>query len=68
MKRILLATLRSAMSCQLHRGLGRASVLFAFEGTYRFDGGKSVSEGILQQLPDGSIRINSSAAGGAGQS
>ncbi|NJO40622.1 MAG: hypothetical protein HC865_08140 [Cyanobacteria bacterium RU_5_0] len=50
MKRILLATLRSAMSCQLHRGLGRASVLFAFEGTYRFDGGKSVSEGIFTAI------------------
>ncbi|HEY9663513.1 MAG TPA: hypothetical protein V6C65_34130 [Allocoleopsis sp.] len=25
---------------------GRAAALFAFEGTYRFSGGKSVSEGI----------------------
>ncbi|MBW4522316.1 MAG: hypothetical protein KME16_21890 [Scytolyngbya sp. HA4215-MV1] len=26
--------------------LGRAAVLFAFEGTYQFSGGKSVSEGM----------------------
>ncbi|MDX2213685.1 MAG: hypothetical protein SFY66_10400 [Oculatellaceae cyanobacterium bins.114] len=43
---ILLATLASAMQCRPQHGLGTALVLFAFEGTYRFSGGKSVGEGI----------------------
>ncbi|MDX2099857.1 MAG: hypothetical protein SFW36_18935 [Leptolyngbyaceae cyanobacterium bins.59] len=42
----ILTTLASAMQCRPHSGLGRAAALFAFEGTYRFNGGKSVSEGI----------------------
>ncbi|MBD2000859.1 hypothetical protein H6G00_30380 [Leptolyngbya sp. FACHB-541] len=42
----ILITLASAMQCRPHSGLGRAAALFAFEGTYRFSGGKSVSEGI----------------------
>ncbi|MBI4781768.1 MAG: hypothetical protein HY785_10655 [Oscillatoriophycideae cyanobacterium NC_groundwater_1537_Pr4_S-0.65um_50_18] len=42
----ILATLTSAMQCRPYSGLGRAAALFAFEGTYRFSGGKSVSEGI----------------------
>ncbi|MBW4540986.1 MAG: hypothetical protein KME43_17890 [Myxacorys chilensis ATA2-1-KO14] len=46
MRRILLAILPSAMSCQFHWDLGRASVLFACEGTDRFSGSRSVSKGI----------------------
>ncbi|HEY9629315.1 MAG TPA: hypothetical protein V6C84_18590 [Coleofasciculaceae cyanobacterium] len=42
----ILATLTSAMQCRPQHGLDRAAALFAFEGTYRFSGGKSVSEGI----------------------
>ncbi|MBW4523444.1 MAG: hypothetical protein KME16_27885 [Scytolyngbya sp. HA4215-MV1] len=34
------------MPCRPQHGLGRAAALFAFEGTYWFSGGKSVSEGI----------------------
>jgi hypothetical protein len=52
MIRNLLSTLRSAMSRRLHQELGRASVLCACEGTYRFSGHKSVmqtSQGIDQQ-------------------
>ncbi|WP_348230667.1 hypothetical protein [Trichocoleus desertorum] len=45
MIRTLLATLSSALVLP-HRGWGRASVLFGCEGTYRFSGGKSASEGI----------------------
>ncbi|MDX2243918.1 MAG: hypothetical protein NW224_24845 [Leptolyngbyaceae cyanobacterium bins.302] len=50
MIRILHATLSSAMQCRPHSGLGRAAVLFAFEGTYWFNGGKSVSEGIHSNI------------------
>jgi hypothetical protein len=46
MIRILLATLTSAMQCRPQHGLGKAAALFAFEGTYWFSGGKSVSEGM----------------------
>ncbi|MBM0745285.1 hypothetical protein JOY44_28015 (plasmid) [Phormidium sp. CLA17] len=46
MIRILHATLASAMQCRPQYSLGRAAALFAFEGTYRFSGGKSVSESI----------------------
>jgi len=46
MIRILHATLASAMQCRPQPGLGKALVLFAFEGTYWFSGGKAVSEGI----------------------
>jgi len=46
MIRILHATLASAMQCRPQPGLGKALALFAFEGTYWFSGGKSVSEGI----------------------
>ncbi|MBD2463417.1 hypothetical protein H6G89_20615 [Oscillatoria sp. FACHB-1407] len=46
MIRILHATLSSTMQCRPQYGLGKASVLFVFEGTYRFSGSKSVSEGI----------------------
>jgi len=42
----ILATLASAMQCRPHSGPGRAAALFAFEGTYWFSGGKSVGEGI----------------------
>lgn len=61
MIRILLSILRSAMSCQPHQELGRALAMFAFEGTYRVDGGKSASEGIFTVItgwlnPDQFIR------------
>ncbi|HEY9628291.1 MAG TPA: hypothetical protein V6C84_13405 [Coleofasciculaceae cyanobacterium] len=42
----ILTTLASAMQCRPYSGQGRAAALFALEGTYRFSGGKSVSEGI----------------------
>ncbi|MBW4472348.1 MAG: hypothetical protein KME45_18540 [Stenomitos rutilans HA7619-LM2] len=45
MIRILLATL-SSVHVRLQHSLGRAAALCAFEGAYRFNGGKSVSEGI----------------------
>ncbi|NES97278.1 MAG: hypothetical protein F6K32_18995 [Desertifilum sp. SIO1I2] len=47
----ILTTLASAMQCRPQHGLGRAAALFAFEGTYRFNGGKSVSEGIDSTIP-----------------
>nr|WP_322658799.1 hypothetical protein [Dendronalium sp. ChiSLP03b] len=55
------------MPCQLHPSLGRESVLFAFEGAYRFVGVKSASESKFTAIagwlnPDRSIR-----AGGAGR-
>ncbi|MBW4617643.1 MAG: hypothetical protein KME21_31455 [Desmonostoc vinosum HA7617-LM4] len=37
------STISSVMHCQPYRGLGRAIVLFAFEETYLFLGGKSAS-------------------------
>jgi len=46
----ILTTLASAMQCRPHSGQGRAVALFAFEGTYRFSGGKSVSEGIYSAV------------------
>ncbi len=45
MIRILYATLASVHVRPQHC-LGRAAALFAVEGTYRFSGGKSVSEGM----------------------
>jgi len=45
MIRILYATLASAHVRPQHCS-GRAAALFAFEGTFWFSGGKSVSEGI----------------------
>jgi hypothetical protein len=45
MNRILLDTLSSALVLP-HRGWGRASVLFACEGAYRFSSGQSANEGI----------------------
>ncbi|MFN6567530.1 hypothetical protein [Dendronalium sp. ChiSLP03b] len=67
MIRLLSSTLRSTMPCQLHPSLGRESVLFAFEGAYRFVGVKSASESKFTAIagwlnPDRSIR-----AGGAGR-
>ncbi|MBE9182247.1 hypothetical protein IQ268_27220 [Oculatella sp. LEGE 06141] len=59
MIRIFHATLASAMQCRPQHGLGRAAALFAFEGTYWFSGGKSVSEGI-----DSTIRAERSANAG----
>lgn len=52
---------------RLQQGLGRAWVLFACEGTYRFSGGKSASEGIHNTIAGWLIRIDLPAAGGAGQ-
>jgi len=43
------------MQCRPQHGLGRAVALFAFEGTYRFSGGKSVSEGIDSTIPSASF-------------
>ncbi|MBD2069662.1 hypothetical protein H6F93_19400 [Leptolyngbya sp. FACHB-671] len=45
MIRLLLATPSNTISCQSHPGLG-ALALSAFEGTYRFSGGRSVRKGI----------------------
>jgi len=42
----ILVTLPSAMPCQPHLELGRASALFAFAGAYRCDGGKSIGESL----------------------
>jgi hypothetical protein len=60
MIRILLTTLYN-VHVRPHYGLGRAAALFAFEGTYRFSGGKSVSEGTFKTItgwlnPDQLIR------------
>ncbi|EKF01317.1 hypothetical protein FDUTEX481_07965 [Tolypothrix sp. PCC 7601] len=40
------------MHCQPSLGLGRAIALFAFEGTYRNGGGKSVNVGILGAITE----------------
>ncbi|MBE9178468.1 hypothetical protein IQ268_07680 [Oculatella sp. LEGE 06141] len=48
----ILTPLASAMQCQPHSGSGRALALFSFEGTYRFNGGKSVSEGIDSNIAE----------------
>ncbi|HEY9622489.1 MAG TPA: hypothetical protein V6C78_19175 [Crinalium sp.] len=50
MIRILLSTLRTAMSCRPQQGLGTASVLFALEEAHQFSGGKSVRDGIYSVL------------------
>jgi hypothetical protein len=55
MTRILLATLSNAVQCRPQHGLGKAAALFAFEGTYRFNGSKSVSEGIHSTVPSESF-------------
>ena len=47
MIRLLRPTLRSAMSCRPHHGLGSAAVLFACEGTYQLSGGQAANKGIF---------------------
>ncbi|MBM0745807.1 hypothetical protein JOY44_31080 (plasmid) [Phormidium sp. CLA17] len=68
MIRILHATLASAMLCRPQHGLGRAAVLFAFEGRIGLAAVNPSAKALISKSPDDSIRINSLAAGGAGQS
>ena len=48
---IRILTTLTSVHVRPQRCLGRAAALFAFEGTYWFSGGKSVSEGIDSNIP-----------------
>ncbi|WP_157943345.1 hypothetical protein [Nostoc sp. CENA543] len=53
MSRRLSLTISSAIHCRPSQGLGRAIVLFAFEGTYRFScGDKSTSVDVLEAIAE----------------